>query len=204
MDEQMIQQLLGLLMGALGGGQGPNSAAGLTPPSGVAGAPGLQVPVDMNPTDPTGISVEPDNLEELAQNVSPDQLVNNFAAPSGSPEGFPSTQFGSNQQTAASPDNFGSNIAQGIGTQQGGSSSDFDFKAAGNAVSGAMQSLAAGIAKQGQQGMQQAMSLVTKGGTDPRLRALMQPTAPIGGTTGVGDVNQAALQQLLALFLPQR
>lgn len=197
MDEQLLQQLLALVMGQLGGGQGPNSAAGFSPPSG-----GLQVPVDLTPDS---FTVEPDILAQNAQNVPPNALLpSNFASPSGSPEGFPITQAGSNQSTSASPDNFGLDLAQGIGTDQGGgSSSDFNFKAAGNAVSGAMNALASGIAKQGQQASEQAMRLMQKG-NDPRLRALMQPVAPIGGTTGVGDVNQAALQQLLALFLPQR
>jgi hypothetical protein len=197
-NEQLLQQILALLTG-----QNPNVAGfnpAIAPPSG-----GLQVPVDMSPSDPTGMSVEPDTLAQNAQNVSPDQLVNNFGSPSGSPAGFPITQAGSNMTTAASPDNFGSNLAQGIGSDQGASSnSDFNFKAAGNAVSSAMNSLASGIAKQGQQGMEQAMRLVSKGGTDPRLRALMQPLQPLGGTTGVGNVNEAALQQLLSMFLPQR
>jgi hypothetical protein len=196
-NEQLLQQILALLTG-----QNPNVVgvnAGFSPPSG-----GLQVPVDMSPSDPTGMSVEPDILAQNAQNVSPDQLVNNFGSPSGSPAGFPITQAGSNMSTGASPDNFGSDLAQGIGSDQGASNSDFNFKAAGNAVTSAMNSLASGIAKQGQQGMEQAMRLVSKGGTDPRLRALMQPLQPIGGTTGVGDVNQAALMQLLSMFLPQR
>jgi hypothetical protein len=59
--------------------------------------------------------------------------------------------------------------------------SDFNAKAAGGAISGALQGVADKIAQQGQQASAQALKMIMDRQKDPRLEALMQadPLAPL-------------------------
>jgi hypothetical protein len=209
-NEQLLQQILGLLLGQLGMGQGSSLGAAMFPPS---GTPALS-------PAPDAFSVEPDELiQNAAQNVSPAELLppsGGAAAPSGYPSGYPAAlqsgpaMFGGAGGAAGALGGPSGGVGGALGataSPQASSSSDFDFKAAGSAVSGAMGKLAEGIAQQGQQANQAALKLMSDNETDPRLAALMRPISPLPPLAGLGggsDVGQAALQQLLSLFLPQR